>query len=305
MALDVESITTVLKEGMPALEVLAGSKAVALFLEKISGAIGWYVEPKQIVRKARAEAAAGLIKAEAAQEEKVLEQRTIARIIYEETNQQQNIEAVVIGSLPNINESAKPENMDDDWLTNFFSGCRQVSNADMQKLWSQLLAQEVNTPGSFSVRTINALATLSKEEAIMFKEFSTFIWSYKDYFPVAIITHDMLTDKVDYKLTASMFYGLSDSYLCNYDNVKGYNLHGKDIYFTYNGKRFNLYKVDESGNRLPEIDNLSAGHMILTQIGRELVAICTPQADWNYVADVIEIWKGKGILVEEVTINNE
>jgi hypothetical protein len=302
--LDAESIATLIKGGATALSVALGSKPAAVFIEKVSGMVGWAIEPTTIKRRARAEAAASIIKAEADQEVKAIGERVVARIAHEENRYQTNMEAVVLTALPNITVDAKPEELDDDWLASFFSKCRQVSNEDMQKLWSQLLAQEANEPGSFSIRTLNALATLSKEEAILFKDFSTFFWLYKGGQPIAIATHDMLSGKVPYNLSSNTVFHLDDLGFCNYNNVKEYTITEKDLYLVYNGRRFNLHRLNERGEKLPKLDSLPVGYMILTQIGRELANICIPTPNLDYMNDVIKSWELEGILVEEVVVNN-
>jgi len=208
MPIDAESIITIIKDGMPALEVLAGSKAVALFIEKVSGALGWYLEPRQIERKARAEVVASIIKAEADQEIKSVGERTVARIIYEETRHQQNMESVVLNALPSIKEDAKPDNLDDDWLTNFFDKCRKVSNEEMQKLWSQLLAGEVNNPGSFSVRTLNNLATLTKNDALLFRRICSYVWLDAGVLPRAVAKIPVLRNKMRFHFSGTELYQL-------------------------------------------------------------------------------------------------
>ncbi|MFC1592622.1 DUF2806 domain-containing protein [Chloroflexota bacterium] len=46
--------------------------------------------------------------------------------------------------------------------------CRIISDDDMQMLWSRILAGESNSPGTYSKRTINALASFDKVDAELF-----------------------------------------------------------------------------------------------------------------------------------------
>jgi Protein of unknown function (DUF2806) len=66
--------------------------------------------------------------------------------------------------------------MEDDWIANFFEKCRIVSDADMQILWSKVLAGEANEPGSYSKRTLAILSLLTKEEAELFTLYGSFLW---------------------------------------------------------------------------------------------------------------------------------
>jgi hypothetical protein len=45
--------------------------------------------------------------------------------------------------------------LDEDWIAHFFDKCENVSNKEMQTLWSRLLAVEATTSGTYSKRTID------------------------------------------------------------------------------------------------------------------------------------------------------
>ena len=62
--------------------------------------------------------------------------------------------------------SIPPQNF--DWHTRFFETCGNVSDEDMQKIWARILAGEIRKPGSYSMRTLECLRNLSKEEAMLF-----------------------------------------------------------------------------------------------------------------------------------------
>jgi hypothetical protein len=55
--------------------------------------------------------------------------------------------------------------IDDDWLYMWRDFAGKVSTEDLQRLWGGILAGEVKSPGSFSIRTLNFLRELSKSEA--------------------------------------------------------------------------------------------------------------------------------------------
>ena len=141
---------------------LAGdwSKPVNTLIEKISNALGGHFEPHYIRKVAQAQADAAKIEAAAGIEVTDLRQRALRRHLAEEAKRQQNMEAIFAKAVPGIAGDAKTQDVEDDWLTNFFDKCRTVSDEDMQTLWSKLLAGEANHPGSFSKRTVNFLAAL-------------------------------------------------------------------------------------------------------------------------------------------------
>ena len=173
------------------------AKPVEKLIEKVSSGIGILYEPTQIRRKAKAEADAREIEtksrittdqllAKAGIENRELGQRALARLAYEETKAQQNMEEVLTGATHYLNEDADPDKIDNDWLTHFFNKCRQFSDQEMQDIWSKILAGEANKTGSFSKRTIELLSTISKEEAEMFTRLCGFVLLI-DTFPVPIV----------------------------------------------------------------------------------------------------------------------
>ena len=94
------------------------------------------------------------------------------RFLFQEMQKQQNIEAVVAGAYNILEqeENVDEEPVDKDWIIRFFNSVEDVSNDDLQKLWSKILAGEVKHPKSFSMRTLNVLRNISREEALLFEK---------------------------------------------------------------------------------------------------------------------------------------
>ena len=55
-----------------------------------------------------------------------------------------------------------------DWHTRFFEACGNISDEDLQEIWARLLAREIEEPNTHSLRTMECLRNLSKEEAELF-----------------------------------------------------------------------------------------------------------------------------------------
>ena len=107
------------------------------------------------------------------------------RFLEEEAKKQSNIEAITQNALPLLEDKSAPENVNDnDRVTNFFDKSRIVSDKEMQHLWSQVLAGEANNPGAFSKRTVNLLADLDKEDAILFIKLCGFGWMIGNVCPL-------------------------------------------------------------------------------------------------------------------------
>lgn len=59
--------------------------------------------------------------------------------------------------------SSRP--IDDDWLSSWRDYAGRVSTEDLQQLWGSVLAGELKTPGTHSLRTLEFMKGLSKNEA--------------------------------------------------------------------------------------------------------------------------------------------
>jgi len=203
------------------------------FIERCSDALGAWARPWQIKRIAEAEAEAAVIEAQAAVEVAKIkalggievsevEERAMRRLVHEEGKKQQNIEAVVAKALPQVEATAKPENIEEDWLLNFFDKCRLVSDADMQLLWAKILAGEANEPGSYSRRTLNFLQSLDKSDAVNFHLLCRFSIVFDRIVPIIYdVGHEV------YNNTGLIFHDIQNLQslgLLSYENLFGYSI---------------------------------------------------------------------------------
>ena len=102
------------------------SEPATALINKISDAIGGYFKPRQIRRVAEAEAEAEIINAKAQIKVSQLQRRALIRFISEEAKKQENIESITEKAIPELTDTSNPQNMDDDWIMNFFDKCRIV-----------------------------------------------------------------------------------------------------------------------------------------------------------------------------------
>lgn len=83
--------------------------------------------------------------------------------------QQDNVEAVAAEALKDIKADARPDDVDDDWLENFFDTARAYSSDEMRTLCAHLLAEEINQPGRISRQSINRMRDLGRQDILVFK----------------------------------------------------------------------------------------------------------------------------------------
>jgi len=158
------------------------AKPLEKLIEVISNGIGTLYRPRAIRKEADAEAYKIEIveraKSKALAEGRDIEADTYERIqerlLYKELKRQKNIDNVsqIAAEQLKIEETVSNDPVNSDWATRFFNIVEDVSDAEMQNLWGRILAGEVRQPKSFSVRTLELLKNLSKEEAETFTKFA-------------------------------------------------------------------------------------------------------------------------------------
>ncbi|MCP4361555.1 MAG: DUF2806 domain-containing protein [Chloroflexi bacterium] len=269
------------------------AKPATVLVEKISGAIGGVFQPWQIRRVAEAEADAERIKAVTQMEITELQRRALQRFIIEEAKKQNNIEVITARALPQVEANAQPQNIEDDWITNFFDKCRLISDEEMQILWSKVLAGEANSPGTYSKRTVNFLGSLDKSDANLFQNLCKFSWLF------------------DNKELAPLIYDLKDEiykrHAVNFDSINHFDAIGllsfsvsasyelidlpRKIQTSYYGALVDIEFENKSDNRLV------TGRVLLSKVGQELAPICGSAPIPEFIDYCLEKWIQKGLIV--------
>lgn len=259
---------------------LAGKlvKPADTLIKKISSAAGILYGLEKI---AEAEAKAALIKARSDIEITDLQRRAANRWMAEEAHRQKNMEDITDKALPQLDGSARPESMDNDWIANFFDKCRIVSDDEMQGLWSRVLAGEANAPGSYSKRTVNFLSDLDKADAESFTRLCGFGWQIGNLVPLVFDVQAEIYNR--YGISFSTLSHLESIGLAQFGGVTGFIRQKLPKKFSvwYYGRTLVL--------ELPQgADKLKVGKVRLTRIGQELAPICGSKpvdGFWEYVKD--------------------
>lgn len=285
--------------------IAASVRPIDRLIVKVSHGIGILYEPRRIRRQAEAEAEAQEITARGKVnvnriltigeiENDALGQRALKRLIHEESKAQQNMEQVLEGASPYIAESAAPEEMDDDWLSHFFQKCRHISSAQMQDMWSRVLAGEANQPGSFSKRTIEFLGTVSKVEADMFTCLCSYIWKLQgDAIPIVRYDDYMEpANRGEGNLSFSKLSALDSLGLIHFDSLSEFALGGLSdtVSVSYGSAHYEM--------SMPRSDmELQVGNAILTPMGLELSQIVQPATRYDVMEKVLDRWAGLGLAI--------
>ncbi len=100
-------------------------------------------------------------------------QRARQRLLQRELEGQLNVEAIAGQAIKLLPDQVSNEPVSPDWRRKFFMEADNVCSADLQLLWGKVLAGEITTPGSFSLRTLEVLKNLSQDEAQTFSKLCT------------------------------------------------------------------------------------------------------------------------------------
>lgn len=264
-----------------------GAPAKAL-IEKIADACGWIAAPYQVTRVAKAEAEAMRIKAMAEIEISEIQHRGLNRLIEVEGRKQKNVERIVASAASQLRSDSKPDELDPDWLTNFFEKCASISNAEMQSVWARILAGETNHSGSFSKRTLDTVSKFDKSDADLFTTLCRFNTS------AGAIVFDVKSEV--YKNNGLTFAGLkhlTSIGLVTFDHLAGYSLLGlpDQVAIEYFGRKL-LIELDTKKN-----GTLDCGTVLLTNVGKQLATISGAKVVSGFPEYLKDQWALKGYTV--------
>lgn len=277
------------------------TKPATVLIEKISDAVGGLFKPWQIRRVAKAEADVDRIRALSQIETQIqvteLTQRAFGRFLAEETKKQDNMESITSKAIPLLEADSKPQEIDDDWITNFFDKCRLISDEEMQTIWAKILAGEANTPGKFSKRTVNFLGSLDKSDADLFTNLCGFGWIIGEV--VRLIYDLQLPLYLQYGLNYNSIKHLDDIGLLSFNSLTGYKKMGYTNFtmIIYYGTpliiEFSKYGYNE----------LDIGYVLLSKVGQELYSICSHKPVPTFLDYVVNRLISKNLKLSSPIVN--
>lgn len=250
--------------------------------------MGGIAKPWQIVRVAEAEAKAAAIQTQSRIDISEIERRAIIRMIQEEGKKQENIENITYKSIEKISVDANTQAVENDWITYFFDRCRLTSDEDMQIVWSNILAGEANSPGSFSRRTIDAVSNMDKYDAGLFTSLCRLVWMTPGSNPLVFDAHHKIYNDVN--LNFGTLSHLENIGLIKYSaGLFGLGYQNKydsnTVEIIYCGEVFLVTLPETEGDF-----HLKVGQVIFTKVGQELFRVCGSvfyEEFLNYVTDIL------------------
>ena len=190
---------------------------------------------------------------------------------------QQNIGSVIETAIKYIaeqKEKVNKEEVDNGWMIRFLDNIQYCIDDEVRCLWAKVLAGETTSPNSFSLRTIDMLRNLSKEEAKTINAISAFVFESKesgnhflipDFEKFGIGTKGILLLK-----ELGIIYSDRDLQLCVQNGL------------FYNHKQF-FIEFSVNNNKKQPINILG-----LTRIGKEIYSLLDPQTNDEYLNLLVE-----------------
>ena len=264
-----------------------------VLIAKISGAVGGIFKPWQMIRVAKAEAEIDRIRADSEIEITDLHRRAARRWLEEEAKKQANIEGITEKALPLLEEGSAPQDVSDDWITNFFDKSRTVSDEEMQQLWSRVLAGEANAPGGFSRKTVNIMGDLNKCDAELFTNLLGFVWIFGEV--RAPLVFDAQEDIYRER-------GITFASLSHLQSLGLIRLDMTGVGLTVNSKKLDARYFDEKVQiTLPKdkSNSLDVGTVMLTRAGYELSQVCNPEPVDGFFDFAYKKWSSRSLVPKQ------
>ncbi|WP_273163754.1 DUF2806 domain-containing protein [Massilia timonae] len=179
---------------------------------------------------------------------------------------------------------APSESIEDDWLAIWRDHVSKVSSERLQYLWASALAGEVAAPGSYSIRTLDFLRTLSKVEAEEIAEVAQYQLQgaiVKDVEPIlsddGLSFGDLLKMRELGILAGVGGTGLATKYSSVEDDryIRVLRSHDKLLIVQRDEMvdlKLTVFKFTTLGQQIMELGNFKANIKYLRNVGRRLVA---------------------------------
>ncbi len=223
---------------------------------------------------------------------KKIEQQKHAEEIQQEININKTIhlaEEELLGSQQDPSE----KEVTSDWLHRWRDNAKDITNDELRRLWAKTLAGEVKSPGSYSLRTLEFMKSLSQEEAQVIDKLGPFVAAGGMLFKTPIL------DKV----------GIDFNFLLKVDElgiISGVESRGgmvrSDVKRSGNQSKYSSIIINN--NLILIIETEEAGKELaltadrISKVGVEVLSLGDFSANEEYMREIGEQIKSKGFDVK-------
>lgn len=200
-----------------------------------------------------------------------------------------NKQIITQGAVQYLTNKARPEDVNVDWLIDFFDRAGKISEDGMRSIWSKILGEEVNSPGKVPKRLLHALFMMDAEDA---KEFQTLTGCcLRDkkkvgiYHPFIYI-RDYASKYETIGIDADLLSNMKDLGLIEYDYERGFAFDDKKV-LLFDSKKIILKK-----------EKIFAGNVKMTKSGNALASVIEASTNIASLDEICAAWEKQNIEFE-------
>lgn len=210
--------------------------------------------------------------------------RTGARLAFQEIQKQENIESIVDNAYQLLAQETEVSDVpvDNGWMIRFINSVSDITDKDLQMLWSKILAGEIKNPNTFSLRSLEVLKNMTKYEAELFQKMAPFV---TDGY---IINDDEIETK--YNFSYEDILKLDDCGLMNSDGKISRNIPLFDNRIIMCNKNYILLSNETNNIDKPII---SLNVFLLTEAGNNILEMLDIDSNNDYFLDLCRYIKSK------------
>lgn len=277
-------------------------KPIEKFIEEVSKGIGTLYKPRSIRKEAEAKAKEIEVIAKAEAKKAIIEyeteteliQRTKERLYHQEINRQRNIEDIAEKTIPLLPDEVSEQPLDEDWRTRFFNKVQDISEEETQEVWAKILAGELTTPGKISMRTLEVVSNINKEEAELFEKAcalttaNSYILKLKENLDsFGIQFKDLLTLR-----DANLMHSSDNLVIIS----RKITLPNQSLFVQQIGTNFYQLNADEKFKE----DEIKFPQLSLTKAGEELCSILNIDLNQKYLEKLKQEISDKGFVLYKI-----
>lgn len=202
-----------------------------------------------------------------------------------------NVVEIIRLALPYIEDCAKPNDLDDDWIMDYLDKASKIQSENLKTVWSRILAEEVNSPNSVSKRLLHNLFLMSRNSAENFLNLSRFCFfdRYKDIVHPIIFIKDHVNKYSQFQITTESLKELENLFLIELNYESGFIFRNK-IYLMYTNHYIDLISNNET-------DVIPIGNVRLTSDGQALFKMIEKKNNNRILDFTIEKLINRGCIV--------
>lgn len=260
------------------------------FVDKISGALGWMVTPKNI-KPSIIEANKSIIEEISNRQDiNPIERAAIVSNYKKIVKEYKNQVDIMRIAVEHLDPSSVSENVSNDWITFFFDKVKDVTEDYMKEIWGKILAGEFNEPGTYTKRLLHTLSIMDGNMASTFQKIRSSCFYREPHLLTFIYrTNNSTIDNTKkYRDLGMIFKDFREL-----DSLGLIEYRFPDFYTIQNNSKIIYY-----GNKVIRLTSdkkvLETGNVSLTEIGKQICRITEPEYDDNILNICMDAWKTLG-----------